>query len=194
MRFGPCYTEEKIREIAGSKTEWTALDVLALDIPAADRLWAVLRKEFIPAHILHEFACRVAEEALSKIESPDPRSLAVIETKRAWVRGEATDGDLRDAKAAAQAALDDAQSYAAARPTRGAWLAAWAATSAAHLAAWAATSVAHVAAYTVAWDAANTAGCDAAWTGCATSWVAACNAACDAAWENHAELLRGMLV
>ena len=59
--------------------------------------------------ILHEFACWCAEQAL-KAElnagrEPDPRSWQAIETKRKWVRGEATDQEL----AAARDAARDAQ-------------------------------------------------------------------------------------
>lgn len=70
--FNPCWmkTEEgtaRLEKIGSRKKEWTALDVLRLEeVSAEDRLWAVLREEFVPAHILHEFACRCAEEALRK--------------------------------------------------------------------------------------------------------------------------------
>lgn len=90
MTFNPCYDEKRIKRIAGRKKNWTALDVLVLDIPAQDKLWAVLREEFIDAPILHDFACLCAEEALKLIEKPDPRSVAAIKTKRKWLKGEAT--------------------------------------------------------------------------------------------------------
>ncbi len=48
---------------------------------------------------VHEFSCRVAE-----IENDqDPRSIAAIETKRKWMRGEATDEELDLAREAAGA-------------------------------------------------------------------------------------------
>lgn len=61
---------------------------------------------------MHEFACRCAEAALAQIASrdavrrapvpgPDPRSVAAVETKRRWLRGEATDEELAAACAAA---------------------------------------------------------------------------------------------
>ena len=108
--FGPCWLEdaegrEKFRRIAAIRNEWTALDVLALpDVDAEDKLWAVLRPEFLPEELLHEFACRCAEYALSFIEKPDPRSVAAIEAKRAWLRGEISDDELAEARAAAWAA------------------------------------------------------------------------------------------
>lgn len=136
--FRPCWLETAegradFARIAAIRDEWTALDVLNLpDVSAADKLWSVLRKEFIDAPILHEFACRCAEYALSFVESPDPRSIAAIEAKRKWLRGEITYKELDAARAAAR----DAARYAA-------WDAAWDA-------AWAA-------ARTAAWDAANAA-------------------------------------
>ena len=117
LTFRPCYTEKQIKAIAGDKAEWSAMDVLNLDdIPAADRLWAVLREEFIPAEILHEFACRCAEMALALVENPDPRSTSAIAAKRAWLRGEITAKELglaRDAAYATAAAARDAADAAA---------------------------------------------------------------------------------
>ena len=66
------------------------------------------------ADVLHEFACRCAEDALQLIESPDPRSIAAIKAKRQWLKGEIGDEELQAAWAAARAA---------------AWAAAWAAAS-----------------------------------------------------------------
>lgn len=103
-KFGPCWltTAEgraEFARIAAIREEWTALDVLNLpDISAEDKLWSVLRDEFIDAPILHEFACRCAEYALSFIANPDPRSVAAIEAKRKWLRGEITDAELYAAR------------------------------------------------------------------------------------------------
>jgi hypothetical protein len=117
MKFGPCYSKERILEIAGDKQNWSALDILRLeDVPARDRLWSVLREELIDAPILHEFACRCAESALKLVDNSDPRSVAAIAAKRAWLRGKITDKQLAAASAAARAAARDA-----------AWDAAWAA-------------------------------------------------------------------
>ena len=118
LAFDPCYDENRLKEISGDKKKWSALDILALDdIPAADRLWAVLREELIDVPILHEFACRCAEDALKLVENPDPRSIAAIEAKRKWLRGEITDKELDAAwdaaRAAARAAAWDAARDAA---------------------------------------------------------------------------------
>ena len=141
--FGPCWLEtaegrKRFARIAAIRDEWTAFDVLNLpDVSAADKLWSVLREEFIDAPILHEFACRCAEYALSFVDNPDPRSIAAIEAKRKWLRGEITDMELRAA-----------------------WATAWdAARDAARAAAWA---VARDAAWAVARDAADAAASAAA--------------------------------
>ena len=117
--FGPCWLEdaagrERFASIAALRAEWTALDVLNLpNVSAADKLWSVLREEFIDAPILHEFACRCAEYALSFVDNPDPRSIAAIDAKRKWLRGEIKDKELRAAGDAAWAAARDAAGAAA---------------------------------------------------------------------------------
>jgi hypothetical protein len=164
MGFNPCYDEAEIKKIAGDKKNWTALDVLALkNVSVQDRLWAVLREEFIDAPILHEFACRCAENALALVKNPDPRSVAAIEAKRKWLKGEASDSKLlaaRNAAGAAARAARDAASVvarAAARAARDA--ASVVARDAAGAASWdAASAVASAAsrdASRVAWDAAG---------------------------------------
>ena len=106
--FGPCWmeTEEgsaRLEEIGNRKKEWTALDVLRLEeVGAEDRLWAVLREEFVPAHTLHEFACRCAEGALRKAGVTDDRSWNAIRVKRLWIEGKATDTELAAARDAAR--------------------------------------------------------------------------------------------
>ena len=123
LKFEPCWQDDErgrrrlryyARKLGGSAD---ALEILALRrIPAEDRLWAVLREKFIPTPILHEFACRCAEDALSRIDNPDPRSINAIVVKRRWIAGEATDEELaaaRTAAWAAQAAAQDAARTAA---------------------------------------------------------------------------------
>lgn len=118
-KFRPCWLETaegraKFASIAALRKEWTALDVLNLpDVSAQDKLWSVLREEFIEAPMLHEFACRCAEYALSFVGSPDPRSIAAIEAKRKWLRGEITDAELDAACDVAWDAAHDAAMYAA---------------------------------------------------------------------------------
>ena len=110
--LGPCWLEtaegrEKFRRIGSRKDQWTALDVLELpeeEVKAADKLWLVLREDFLSARTLHLFACEVAEQALGKIENPDPRSIEAIRVKRLWLDGKATNEELAASRAAAEAA------------------------------------------------------------------------------------------
>lgn len=113
VSFNPCWLTDESKRAEHKKQlaryramrdEWTALDILRLDdVTAQDRLWLVLREELIDAPVLHEFACRCAERALSLVDKPDKRSLAAIETKRAWMRRECSDDDLAASRAASRA-------------------------------------------------------------------------------------------
>ena len=133
-KFGPCWLEtaagrQRYARVAAMRDEWSALDVLALDgVSNKDKLWAVLREEFIDAPVLHEYACRCAEYALTFVREPDSRSIAAIEAKRKWLRGEISNDDLT----AAWAAAWDAANAAARAAAWAAWAAAvWAARAAA---------------------------------------------------------------
>ena len=189
-KFGPCWLEtaegrEKLARIAAIRNEWTALDVLNLpDVSAQDKFWSVLREEFIDAPILHEFACRCAEYALSFVESPDPRSIAAIEAKRKWLRGEITDAELDAARGEAMDAAHDATMYAARIAAR----------VAAQDVAWV---IARVIAQDAAWAAARnvvrSAANDAALDIACAAWVAASDDAWYAAREHELEILRELL-
>ena len=182
-KFGPCWLETaegrgKFARIAAIKNEWTALDVLNLpDVSVEDKFWSVLREEFIDVPILHEFACRCAEYALSFVESPDPRSIAAIEAKRKWLRGKITDAELHAARASAwsaalytalDAALDAVSSAAMDAAMDAAWIAA--------------SDTARAAAWGVAWAAAT-----------AAATAAESNTTGDAALEHEVEILRELL-
>ena len=156
LTFYPCWLREesgrkRLERIAARKKEWTALDVLRLpdkEVSPADKLWAVLREEFIDARTLHEFACICAERALTLADVKDERCWNVIKAKRAWLRGEICDDELDAAWAAAWAAAWDA-----ARAAESA--AAWAAESAA------ASAAASDAARAAVWSAERAAASDA---------------------------------
>ena len=176
--FGPCWLEtaagrKRYARVAAMRDEWSALDVLALDgVSNTDKLRAVLREEFIDAPVLHEYACRCAEYALTFVREPDSRSIAAIEAKRKWLRGEISNDDLTAA-----------------------WSAAWAAADAARAAANAARAAAQAAAWDAAWSAA-----DAAWSAAAAAWSAAAAAraaaraaAQAAAREHEVKLLKELL-
>ena len=174
--FGPCWLEtaagrQRYARVAAMRDEWSALDVLALDgVSNKDKLWAVLREEFIDAPVLHEYACRCAEYALTFVREPDSRSIAAIEAKRKWLRGEISNDDLTAAWDAAWDAACDAARDAA----RAACDAAWAAWDAAY-------------------DAACDAACDAARAAANAAWAAECDAAWDAAREHEVKLLKELL-
>jgi hypothetical protein len=91
--------------------------------PAGDRLWLLLREEIVPAATLHGLACDFAEATLHIYEERypgDSRPRDAIASKRAWLRGEATDEALAAALAAAvTAALDAALDVDAARIAAG---------------------------------------------------------------------------
>jgi hypothetical protein len=177
MGWGPCcaYSLERVTEIFTDRETLTIVDVLSLPIPVNARLWVLLREELIPAPTLHEFACRCAEQALHYAGSADPRSVAAIAAKRAWLRGEIGDQDL----AAARAAARDA-GWAAA--TDAARAACWAAAGAADTAADAASTVARKA-VSAAYCAADSAAASAADSA----------AACDAARDAQLAVLRDLL-
>jgi transcriptional regulator with XRE-family HTH domain len=131
------YPEARIRAIAKHKKKWSALDILALekDFPSDELLWVVLREKLLDDRTLHEFGIRRAERQLARIETPDPRSVAGLEVKRRWMRGEATDEEMDAAHEAARAAALDV--HAAVRAAKAAGdTAAWIAAEDAEVAAW----------------------------------------------------------
>ena len=175
LDFRPCWMDKKggtarvkayFDRFGGSMT---ALDILNLDdVSTEDKLQAVLREEFIPATILHEFACVCAEYALTLVDNPDPCNVKAIEVKRAWMQGEATDKELDTARgaacAAAKKAARTAEARTAARAARTAAAAARdtasvAASAAGRKAAWAAAWAARDAAWHI--EAASDATCEA---------------------------------
>ena len=110
MSWEPCmlYTTERVTSLLAGRARVTALDICAMDIPAEDILWAVLREDMIEDRVLHLFACWCAERALiaerEAGHEPDPASWAAVEVKRRWVDGAASDDELEFARAAVRAA------------------------------------------------------------------------------------------
>ena len=131
MEFDPCCSEEQIREIAGEKEEWTALEILRLDsVSAEDKLWAVLRPEFIDDKALRLFAVWCARQC----NQTDERCINAIDVAERYAHGNATYAELN----ATRKATRKAARYAALNAARYAALnAAWDATEdAARDAAW----------------------------------------------------------
>jgi len=148
MSWGPCgyngdddgrnYTRARVTGLFGRRKYMTALQILALDIPVEDRLWAVLRVDLVDARTLRLLACDCAERALMRERKRgrelDQRSWDAVAVSRRYAMGKATNRELVAAWAAASDAASAAASVAA---SDAAWTAAWAAASAA---AWAAAS------------------------------------------------------
>ena len=111
MAMNPCsgYDRERVLKLWAGRDALTALDILDLEIPAEDRIWAVLHQELVPERDMYILACLFAEHA--------PLSWNGIEAKRRWAAGQATDRDLAGAAAAWIAAGDAAR---AARDAAGA--------------------------------------------------------------------------
>ena len=116
-------------------------------------------------------------EVLALVGNPDPRSVAAVEAKRKWMRGEITDRQLEEARDAARDATRDAAEYAA-------WCAAWCAVR------YSARGAAGGAAWCAAWYAARNSAMDAA--GDATKYAAEC-AAWNDTWRKQAQRLRELL-
>jgi hypothetical protein len=143
----PCvkFSRERVAKFFGDKKRLNLDDLIAIPekrLSYAEKLWVLLREEFIPEKELHLLACRYAERALKREREagrePDARSWEVLRVKRRWVAGRATDEELEAALAAARAAAARAAVLAAARA---AW-AAWAATVPARAAVLAAAAAA----------------------------------------------------
>ena len=111
--------------IPREKELFTALDVLNLEGISDELKISVFEiTGFIHSDILNEFVCRCVERALSRVENPDPRSVAVIQAKRAWLRGEITDAELDAARDAAWVAARQHALYSSPAVLRaGAWAA-----------------------------------------------------------------------
>jgi hypothetical protein len=134
MRLGPCpdYTLSLVRNLWGDRERCTATDILRMDIPAKDRLWAVLREEFLSEKTLQIAACDFAEHVLPVYEnrySDNNAPRHCIEVKRRHIEGEATDKELWGAMTAAAAAAAAAY-HAAYHAARAAYHAARAASAA----------------------------------------------------------------
>ena len=108
MSWHPCaeYTLARLKKLCGPHGI-TARQMFSQRLPAADRLWAVLRPEVIPTRELRLLACDFAESVLPIFERErpaDPRPREAIRLARLFADGEAT----REQMAAARAAARDA--------------------------------------------------------------------------------------
>jgi hypothetical protein len=112
LKWGPCYSRLKLRELAGSRKTITAEGILQLPIPHNDKLWAVLREDFFSKRELHLLAADFAEHTLHIFERNYPndqrprKCLAVV---RRYANGEAAEVERAAAGAAAWDAARDWQ-------------------------------------------------------------------------------------
>jgi len=111
--FGPCYDPSE-KKIPDGETlpvlEW--VEKYRSVVPPLDIIWLLCRDEFLSDRDLRLFAVWCAREALSLIDSPDPRGVAACDVAERYADGEASQEELAAARAAARAAA--AAAYAAA--------------------------------------------------------------------------------
>ena len=144
--FGPCYDPVKYLP---ENWEGTAIDILNVTAcTAEDRLWVVLRNDFLSDRDLRLFAVWCARQALAIPGNESEVCSNTCYVAEMYANGEATEEELASARNAAWSAAWDAARDAA-------WSAAW---SSARSAAWdAAWSAARSAAWDAAWSAASVA-------------------------------------
>lgn len=136
LALNPCYNPIKY-----IPKDWkgTVLDICNMDdVKSEDKLWVVLREEFISEKVLRLFAvacCREIQHLMT-----DPRSLKALDVAEAYANGKATKEELRTAANAAYAA-NVAAAFAAT-----AYAATYMATTAAHAASADAYYAAHASA------------------------------------------------
>ena len=119
--IGTCYDPV---EFLPENWEGTVIDILDIEeCPVQDRLWVVLREDFIDAKRLRLFAVYCAREALKLTDSPDPRSLNACNTAERYANGECSEKELREAGTAGVAART--AGVAARAVAEAAWVAAW---------------------------------------------------------------------
>jgi hypothetical protein len=134
----PAYDRARVEGLWSGRDSLDATDIAALDIPAKDRLWAVLRC-CLDARTQRLFACDCAERALERERTagrePDARSWAAVKVSRRYAVEYATEQELGAAYSAAYSTANAATHIAAADATYAAAAAAFAANAAAYAAA-----------------------------------------------------------
>ena len=110
-KFGPCY--DPIKYIP-EDFKGTAIDILNIkQCPAEDRLWVVLREEFLSDRELRLFAVWCARQALAIPGNENAICSETCNVAERFASGEATQAELAAAWAAARAAARDAARDAA---------------------------------------------------------------------------------
>jgi hypothetical protein len=151
MSLNPCdiWPESRVWRAVPKRIPLTEF-LRAEHIPAVDRLWVVLRREFLGDRLLRLFACDCAERSLIREREagrePDERSWNAVAVARRYANGEVTDEELEAAWYAAWSAAWSA-AWTAGAASRSAWEAAWSA-------AWAAEGPARASALNASWASA----------------------------------------
>lgn len=123
-KFEPCYDPNKYLD---EDKVFTVIDILDhSEIPFEDKLWVILRTDFLSDKLMRLFAVWSYRQTLQWIKDPDPRSIECANMSERFANGEATREQLDAAWSAAESAA------------RSAWSFAWSARSAAE-SAWSAT-------------------------------------------------------
>ena len=133
MVFNPCscYPRERVAALWAGREALTAEEIAALEIPEADRVWALCKwLGEISQSSARLFACDCADRALLRVANPDPRSVAAVAVARRHAAGDATDEELEAARWAARVAAWEAAREVA-WAAWAAWEAAWEAARAA---------------------------------------------------------------
>ena len=122
MNLGPCdgYTRERMEELrktqCGRRKNITMKDILTSEFPPEDKLWLVLRNEFLTDAELNEIAIwcweKIARPIWEQHYPGDRRPHEAVRIKKLWMKGKATDDELAYAMEAAGAAACAAGAYA----------------------------------------------------------------------------------
>ena len=90
MQWWPDYSESDVLRLFGQRKFLDTREILDLEIPVNDRLWAVLRVELVPVLLLNEFACRETQALLVRERragrEPDEQDWVDIRNRRRWLR------------------------------------------------------------------------------------------------------------
>lgn len=114
--WGLPISDSKIHALMDGRERWTAAELVANYDPmrhfVRELLLVVLRTELITSETIWEIACRFMDLAFDCLRErgvePDPRTVAAVETRRRWLRGE-YDADFRRARHDAVVAAEEAE-------------------------------------------------------------------------------------
>lgn len=129
-KFYPCY--DPIEHLEEDK-EYTIIDILDHEtIPFEDKLWIILRTDYISERIMRLFAVWCYRQTLEWVKDPDPRSIEAANVAERFANNEATEVELSVAESTAWAAwaaesVKSTKSMSAAESVKSTW-AAWATT------------------------------------------------------------------